>query len=89
MTSEAQISQRDLRLRSKEIMDAVERGDSFVVTRDGRGIGELVPLRRRQRFVARADFVHSSAIAATVDPSRFRSDQQEAFLDGTDDPYAR
>jgi len=33
------ISQRDLRMRSKEIMDAVEHGQSFTVTRDGQSVG--------------------------------------------------
>lgn len=64
-------------------MDAVE-GDSFVVTRDERGIGELIPLRRRHRFVPRADVVRASALSATVDLSRFRADQQ-ATLPGPDE----
>jgi prevent-host-death family protein len=45
------ISQRDLRTRSREIMDAVERGETFTVTGDGRGIAELVPLRSQRQFV--------------------------------------
>jgi prevent-host-death family protein len=49
-TSQPEITQRDLRNRSKEIMDAVERGQAFTVTRDGHRIGELIPLRRRRRF---------------------------------------
>lgn len=43
MSGSEAISQRDLRFRSREIMDAVERGESFTVTRDGRGIAELIP----------------------------------------------
>lgn len=89
MASESPISQRDLRMRSKEIMDAVEEGDSFLVTRDGRGIGELIPLRRRQRFVGRIDFVRSSALAASVDLEQFRADQDSAFVDSVLDPYVR
>jgi prevent-host-death family protein len=89
MASEAPISQRDLRMRSKEIMDAVERGSSFLVTRDGRGIGELIPLRRRQRFVSRADFMTSSSLTAIIDLERFRTEQDAAFIDSADDPYAR
>jgi antitoxin (DNA-binding transcriptional repressor) of toxin-antitoxin stability system len=37
-------------------MDAVEHGQSFTVTRDGHQIGELIPLRRRRRFVSRQEF---------------------------------
>jgi predicted nucleic acid-binding protein len=49
-------------------MDAVEHGESFTVTRDGHRIGELIPLRRRRRFVPRQEFValshHAPAISA-------------------------
>jgi prevent-host-death family protein len=51
-----EISQRDLRTKAREIMDAVEHGQSFTVTRDGHQIGELIPLRRRRRFVSRQEF---------------------------------
>jgi prevent-host-death family protein len=60
MSSQPEITQRDLRMRSKEIMDAVERGQAFTVTRDGHRIGELVPLRQRRRFVSRAEFAAMS-----------------------------
>lgn len=83
----AEINQRDLRLRSKDIMDAVERGESFTVTRDGRPMGQLVPLRRR--FVTRTQFVTSSAASTTVDPDRLRTDVAEALDLDLDDPYAR
>jgi prevent-host-death family protein len=54
-----EITQRDLRNRSKEIMDAVENGQAFTVTRDGHRIGELIPLRHR-RFVPRQEFAAMS-----------------------------
>lgn len=75
MTSQPEITQRDLRSRSKEIMDAVEHGQSFTVTRDGRRIGELVPLRRRRRFVSRQEFAAMSRNAPSVDVETFRADQ--------------
>lgn len=89
MSAYPQISQRDLRMRSKEIMDDVERGRSFTVTRDGHQIGELVPLRRRSRFISRADFAAASRNAPAVDLAAFRADQLAAFDEGADDPYAR
>ena len=52
MSSQPEITQRDLRMRSKEIMDAVERGQAFTVTRDGHRIGELVPLRRSEEHTS-------------------------------------
>ena len=85
---QAEISQRDLRMRSREIMDAVESGQSFTVTRDGREIGELVPLRKRRRFVTRSEFAAMSRTAPDIDLERFRSDP-DAIIDSTmDDPYA-
>jgi prevent-host-death family protein len=78
MSSQPEITQRDLRMRSKEIMDAVERGQAFTVTRDGHRIGELVPLRQRRRFVSRGEFAAMSRSAAAVDADAFRADQDAA-----------
>lgn len=89
MCAQREVSQRDLRLRSKEIMDAVEGGDSFAVTRDGRPIGELIPLRRRRRFLSRAEFVHNSQRAPKIDLEQFRADQIGVYDEGFTDPYAR
>lgn len=89
MGTQREVSQRDLRMQSKEIMDAVERGDSFTVTRDGHPIGELVPLRRRRRFVSRADFARGSESAPMVDAAAFRADQDAAYDQTVSDPYAR
>jgi len=89
MSAQPEVSQRDLRLRSKEIMDAVERGQAFTVTRDGREIGELTPLRQRRRFVSRAVFAESSRSAPAIDLARFRTDQDAAYGRDEVDPYAR
>jgi prevent-host-death family protein len=75
MSAQPEITQRDLRNKSKEIMDAVEGGQAFTVTRDGREIGELIPIRRRRRFVPRADFATASRHASAIDVEAFRSDQ--------------
>lgn len=89
MSSQPTISQRDLRTRSREIMDAVEHGQAFTVTRDGTGIGELVPLREQRRFVSRADFAAMSRTSPTIGLDRFRADQAGAIDDQLDDPYGR
>ena len=78
MSSQPEITQRDLRMRSKEIMDAVERGQAFTVTRDGHSIAELVPLRQRRRFVSRAEFAAMSRSAPAIDADAFRADQDIA-----------
>jgi prevent-host-death family protein len=89
MSISAEISQRDLRARSREIMDAVEHGQSFTVTRDGHRIAELIPLRRRRRLVPREEFVAMSRNAPAIDLGAFRADQQAALDDEAGSPYDR
>ncbi|MBM7787662.1 type II toxin-antitoxin system Phd/YefM family antitoxin [Tenggerimyces flavus] len=89
MSAQPEITQRDLRMRSKEIMDAVENGASFTVTRDGHRIGELIPLRKRRRFVGRDEFAALSRTAAAVDLEVFRADQEAAVDQSPRDPYDR
>lgn len=89
MSAAEAISQRDLRLRSKEIMDAVETGQSFTVTRDGREIGELIPLRRKRRFVPADEFVAAGRHLPRVDADTFLADLGDALADEPTDPYAR
>lgn len=84
-----EITQRDLRTRSREIMDAVEHGQSFTVTRDGHRIGELIPLRRRRRFVPRQEFAAMSRNAPAVDLETFRADQEAALDYETGSAYER
>ncbi|MFT3822156.1 MAG: hypothetical protein QM750_31820 [Rubrivivax sp.] len=88
MNIPAEISLRDLSLRPDEIIDAVEHGRSFTVTRDGRGIGQLIPLRRR-RFISREAFAEASRSAPSFDPATLRADLDAAFEQGAVDPYAR
>jgi prevent-host-death family protein len=87
MTAQREITQRDLRNRSKEIMDAVENGQAFTVTRDGHQIGELIPLRHRRRFVPRQEFAAMSHGAAAASLEAFRADQDAALDHGLDSPY--
>lgn len=87
--SNPEITQRDLRSRSREIMDAVEHGQSFTVTRDGHRIGELIPLRRRRRFVSREEFTAMSRNAPGLDPDAFRADQEAAADHEATGPYER
>jgi prevent-host-death family protein len=74
-----EITQRELRNESGEIMRALDRGETFVVTRNGVPVGELTPLRQRQ-FVAAEAAVAVFAGAPIVDRERFRTDV-DAVLD--------
>ncbi|GFG73248.1 type II toxin-antitoxin system Phd/YefM family antitoxin [Mycobacterium botniense] len=72
-----QITQRELRNNSGEIMRQLDQGESFVVTRNGVPVGELCPLRRH-RFVAAEAAVAAFRGAPRVDFDRFRQDLDRA-----------
>jgi prevent-host-death family protein len=72
-----EITQRELRNDSGEIMRGVERGESYTITRNGTPIGRLIPLRRRT-FVPRQEVLAAFATAPTVDPDAFRRDIDSA-----------
>jgi antitoxin (DNA-binding transcriptional repressor) of toxin-antitoxin stability system len=79
------ITQRELRNSSGEIMRALDRGESFTVTRNGAEVGELHPVRRR-RFVAADAALAAFGGAPRLDAQRFRYDV-DAALD--EDPTPR
>jgi prevent-host-death family protein len=72
-----EISQRELRNQSGEIMRELDEGETFVVTRNGRPVGELTPLRRH-RFVAAEAAVALFRSAPPVDYARLRADLDAA-----------
>ncbi|HLY01144.1 MAG TPA: hypothetical protein VKR56_01460 [Candidatus Cybelea sp.] len=78
-----EITQRELRNESGKIMRALEAGESFVVTRGGAPVGELIPLRRR-RNARLATVVEIFRGAPRVDYRRLRKD-----LDTVADPDPR
>jgi antitoxin (DNA-binding transcriptional repressor) of toxin-antitoxin stability system len=67
------LTQRELRNDSGEIMRALDAGETFRVTRNGVPVGELTPVRRR-RYVARDTALAAFATAATIDADQFRAD---------------
>ena len=68
-----EITQRELRNNSGEIMRELDEGETFVVTRNGVPVGELTPLRRH-RFVAAETAVAMFRNAPPVDYAHFRAD---------------
>lgn len=66
-------------------MRSVERGGSFVITRNGTPIGKLIPLRRRT-FVPRDEVLAAFRTAATFDADRFRQDIDQI---ADQDPFSR
>lgn len=80
-----EITQRELRNESGDIMRALDRGENFVVTRNGVPVGELHPARTR-RFVNADAAVAAFAGAPAIDFGRFRA-EVDAIID--QDPAPR
>ena len=79
-----ELTQRELRNESGDIMRALDQGESFVVTRNGVPVGELIPLRQRQ-FVPVGTVTAVFAGAPAIDAARFRSDV-DSLLDQDAEP---
>ncbi len=77
-----EISQRELRNDSGDILRRVDQGETFIVTRNGTPVAELTPMRRH-RFVSAEALVELFRGAPTLDGRRFRTD-----LDAVADPHA-
>jgi len=81
----SEISQRELRNNSGDIMRRLDEGEAFIVTRNGVPVGELVPLRRRR-------IVNGPALAAAfrgaprIDYQRLRADLDRC-VDQDIDPH--
>lgn len=72
-----QVSVRDLRNRTADVLRRVERGERVQITVDRRPVAELVPLPRRSAWVPR-DRVLASLVQAD---SGLKRDLEEALPD--------
>lgn len=81
-----QLTQRELRNRSGEIMRALDRGERFVVTRRGVPVADLTPVGRRGPVSADA-LLAAVATAPKLDPDRLRADL-DAIADQDPTPRA-
>jgi antitoxin (DNA-binding transcriptional repressor) of toxin-antitoxin stability system len=68
-----EITQRQLRNDSGEIMRELDRGESFIVARNGNPVGELRPIQRR-RFVPAEEAIAAFAGVGRIDYKQFRAD---------------
>jgi prevent-host-death family protein len=76
------ISQREFRNNSAAIMDAVEAGETYQVTRNGVTVAELRPVSRRRRLSAE-ELVERHRKLPKVDYAEMRREADEFF--GTED----
>lgn len=79
-----QITQRELRNESGKVMRALDRGESFIVTRNGIPVGHLTPVRR-PRFVPTDQLIAAFRGAPRIDAKRFREDI-DRFVDQDPEP---
>jgi prevent-host-death family protein len=86
------ISQREFRNNSAAVMDAVEAGETYHVTRNGVEIAELRPLSRRRRLTAE-ELVERHRRLPQVEHKLMRQEADEFFgaedRIGDDDPWER
>ena len=73
------IQQRDLRNDSGKVLAAVEAGESFTITRNGKPVAELKPLTKRT-FVPIAELTRTSANLPHIDYNEWRADM-DAMID--------
>jgi prevent-host-death family protein len=72
------ISQREFRNNSAAVMDAVEAGEVYHVTRNGVEIAEVRPVARRRRLTAE-ELVERHRRMPRVDHDRMRDEADEFF----------
>lgn len=67
------LTQRELRNKSGEVMRALDGGEDFIVTRNGKPVGELRPYGRRQ-FIPTSRLIAALKGAPHIDYEKFRAD---------------
>lgn len=85
------ITQRELRNNSAAVMDGVEAGETYHVTRNGVEVAEVRPVSRRRRLTAE-QLVEKHRRLPRVDAVKMRAEADAAFGEdrvGDDDPWER
>ncbi|XVV03208.1 type II toxin-antitoxin system Phd/YefM family antitoxin [Actinosynnema sp. CA-248983] len=85
------ITQREFRNNSAAVMDAVEAGETYHVTRNGVEVAEVRPVPRRRRFTAE-ELVERHRKLPRVDYQEMVRESDDLFAAdriGDDDPWER
>ncbi|MCL2652802.1 MAG: prevent-host-death protein [Propionibacteriaceae bacterium] len=75
------ISQRELRNQSAAIMNRLEAGEQFILTRDGRAVGQLIPIAGPREGVPTRELIAAFAHQPRVDYQAMRDEMDEFFGD--------
>jgi antitoxin (DNA-binding transcriptional repressor) of toxin-antitoxin stability system len=73
------ISQAELRNGSAAVMDALEAGEEFVVTRNGVPVGELRPITRRRELTAEELVAAFAGLPDGASLEQMRAEADEIF----------
>lgn len=69
------IAQRELRNENARVIDEVESGVTFVVTRNGVPVAELRPIQKpRRSLVSKSDVLTLAANGPKIDRTQFMAD---------------
>ena len=69
------LAQRDLRNNNAQVIDSVVAGETFIVTRNGKHVAELRPLRSTRRtFVPREEIADMARAGQRINRHQFRAD---------------
>ncbi|WP_455360827.1 type II toxin-antitoxin system Phd/YefM family antitoxin [Streptomyces sp. SYSU K21746] len=86
------ITQREFRNNSAAVMDAVEAGETYHITRNGIEVAELRPLPRKRRL-STEELVARHRTMPRMDYKQMREEADELFGTedriGDDDPWER
>lgn len=82
------ISQRDLAARSKAVLDDIEAGETYHVTRNGVEIAEIRPIGGGRRFIPVDELQRRWRRAPRIDAARLRAEADEFFGDSRVDDGA-
>lgn len=85
------ITRRELRNQSGAVLDAVESGETVVVTRNGTPIAVIQPVKRKSIFANTDELRRVFALSPSPDYAQLRADIDEFFGDDDrirDEDYA-
>ncbi len=87
------ITQREFRNQSAAVMDAVEAGETFHITRNGAEVAELRPLSKRRQPTTE-ELMSQARLLPRIDAAAMRQEADEFFgtedrIGDDDDPFER
>jgi prevent-host-death family protein len=87
------ITQREFRNHSAAVMDAVEAGETYHITRNGTEVAELRPLATRRQPTTQ-ELIEQAQLLPRIDAAAMRREADEFFgsedrLGDNDDPFER